>query len=111
MSTKKSPGKYDCYAAAQDDEPIFVLLGRDPFVAQLIRLWAYATLASGADIDKAESALFIAAECETWCQLEGRKPAPVLPLNMDEILRRALQCRAQLITEEHAAFAKTPKAL
>lgn len=40
MGTKLNPGKYDCYANAEPDEPMFVLLGRDPSAALLVRLWA-----------------------------------------------------------------------
>lgn len=40
MGTKRNPAKYDCYKAAHPDEPMFVLLGRDPLAAQLVRIWA-----------------------------------------------------------------------
>ncbi|HAW11807.1 MAG TPA: aspartate decarboxylase, partial [Chloroflexi bacterium] len=30
MGTKNNPGKFDCYDDAHPDEPMFVLLGRDP---------------------------------------------------------------------------------
>ena len=40
MGTKKNPGPYDCYAAAADDEPIFVLRASDPLAANLVRQWA-----------------------------------------------------------------------
>jgi len=40
MGTKRNPGKYDCYANAEPDEPMFVLLGRDPLAPTLLRLWA-----------------------------------------------------------------------
>ena len=40
MGTKAKPGKYDCYAAAQDDEPIFTLRARDPQAPDLVRRWA-----------------------------------------------------------------------
>lgn len=39
MGTKKNPGQYDCYEAAAPDEPMFVLLGRDPLAAHLVSLW------------------------------------------------------------------------
>lgn len=29
MGTKNNPGAFDCYANAEPDEPMFVLLGRD----------------------------------------------------------------------------------
>jgi len=40
MGTKDSPGRYDCYAKAEPDEPIFTLLARDPLAPLLVRLWA-----------------------------------------------------------------------
>ena len=39
MSTKANPGKYDCYAAADDNEPMFILLARDPTAPYLVELW------------------------------------------------------------------------
>ena len=40
MGTKLIPGEFDCYAAALPNEPIFVLLGRDPDFARLVLSWA-----------------------------------------------------------------------
>lgn len=40
MGTKNKPGKYDCYANAEPDEPMFVLLARDPLAPFLVSLWA-----------------------------------------------------------------------
>lgn len=40
MGTKNEPGRYDCYAAAEPDEPMFVLLARDPLAPIVVRLWA-----------------------------------------------------------------------
>lgn len=40
MGTKLKPGQFDCYANAADDEPMFVLLGRDPLAPLLVELWA-----------------------------------------------------------------------
>jgi hypothetical protein len=40
MATKNNPGAFDCYANALPDEPMFVLLGRDPCSAQTVRMWA-----------------------------------------------------------------------
>lgn len=42
MGTKKDPGEFDCYEAARDDEPMFVLLARDPEAANLVETWAVA---------------------------------------------------------------------
>ena len=40
MGTKNNPGEFDCYENAADDEPMFVLLARDPFAPMLVELWA-----------------------------------------------------------------------
>ena len=40
MGTKNSPGKFDCYAKAEPDEPMFILLGRDPHAHAAVRKWA-----------------------------------------------------------------------
>ena len=40
MATKNNPGPHDCYAKAEPDEPMFILLGRDPHAATLVWLWA-----------------------------------------------------------------------
>lgn len=38
MGTKNNPGRYDCYANAEPDEPMFVLLGHDRHAATLVRI-------------------------------------------------------------------------
>jgi len=40
MSTKNNPGEFDCYANALPDEPMFILLGRDPDFSALVQAWA-----------------------------------------------------------------------
>lgn len=40
MGTKNNPGAFDCYENAAPDEPMFILLGRDPLAAGLVREWA-----------------------------------------------------------------------
>jgi hypothetical protein len=39
MGTKKRPGEFDCYAKAELDEPIFVLLARDEHAPEVVRYW------------------------------------------------------------------------
>lgn len=39
MGTKNDPGKFDCYANAAPDEPMFILLGRDPAAAMALVFW------------------------------------------------------------------------
>ncbi len=40
MGSKNNPGKFDCYANALPEEPMFVLLARDPDFAELVLEWA-----------------------------------------------------------------------
>ena len=39
MGTKNNPGEFDCYAKAEPDEPLFVLLARDEHAAEVVRYW------------------------------------------------------------------------
>lgn len=41
MGTKNEPGKFDCYAKADPDEPMFTLLGRDADAAFIVRVWIH----------------------------------------------------------------------
>jgi hypothetical protein len=40
MATKQNPGEFDCYKKAIPNEPLFVLLARDPSMPDLVRRWA-----------------------------------------------------------------------
>lgn len=40
MGTKNNPGPFDCYKAALPDEPVFVLLARDPRFYHHVNTWA-----------------------------------------------------------------------
>lgn len=39
MGSKNKPGDFDCYANAEPDEPMFVLLGRDPVASATVLFW------------------------------------------------------------------------
>lgn len=39
MGTKLNPGRFNCYAAALPDEPLFTLLARDPTAPEFVRRW------------------------------------------------------------------------
>lgn len=71
MGTKLNPGRYDCYDKAKPDEPIFVLLARDPLAPILVRLWADLTVARGSH-DKNDEARMVAVAMETWRNAEDR---------------------------------------
>jgi hypothetical protein len=40
MGSKNNPGKFDCYSNALPDEPMFILLARDPYAPWLLEEWA-----------------------------------------------------------------------
>jgi len=40
MGSKNNPGKFDCYDKALPDEPMFVLLARDPTAPDRVEFWA-----------------------------------------------------------------------
>lgn len=40
MGSKNEPGKFDCYANALPDEPMFILLARDPSAPAIVKWWA-----------------------------------------------------------------------
>jgi len=40
MGTKNNPAQFDCYANALPDEPMFILLARDPQAPSLLETWA-----------------------------------------------------------------------
>jgi hypothetical protein len=41
MGTKNNPGKYDCYAKAAPDEPIFTMRGKDVSAPYFVEMWTY----------------------------------------------------------------------
>lgn len=66
MSTKAGPNKFDCYASAHPDEPMFILLGRDKNAPALVRQWAKERRAAGGDSEKIVEAEKVADEMEAW---------------------------------------------
>lgn len=51
MGTKNNPGDFDCYSAAEPDEPMFVLLARDDLASVVVRGWAMGYKAKHMDKD------------------------------------------------------------
>jgi hypothetical protein len=66
MGTKKNPGKFDCYEKAKEDEPMFVLLGRDPHAPLLVRMWAELRKLHAGNPSKVAEALECADQMEVW---------------------------------------------
>lgn len=71
IGTKTNPGSYDCYGQADLDEPMFVLLGRDPDAPDLVRRWASARESRGEAPAKVASARAIAAAMDTYQGVEN----------------------------------------
>lgn len=103
MGTKNNPGKFDCYANAQPDEPMFVLLGRDPAACALVTLWADIREAMGEDPSKIAEARQCASALTRWAIAEGKQEKIVKAVRLaanamgswtrrdvDEFLRRIL---------------------
>lgn len=66
MGSKLKPGDYDCYANALPDEPMFILLARDPIAPSLVRDWASTRLNAGESLEKVREALECADAMEEW---------------------------------------------
>ncbi len=66
MGTKNSPGKFDYYAKAEPDEPMFVLLARDKLAPNLVREWARRESAQYGQPEKINEALACARRMEWW---------------------------------------------
>lgn len=47
MGTKNEPGAFDCYEAAEPDEPMFILLARDRLASSVVKLWAAGRVSQG----------------------------------------------------------------
>lgn len=86
MGTKNNPAPYDCYANAHPDEPMFVLLGRDAWAAELVRLWAAKRESAGDNPAMIAEARACADAMEAWCRSLGKVPRSFEPI--DEMERR-----------------------
>lgn len=47
MGTKTNPGKFNCYAKADPNEEMFILLGRDPCAAVTVLFWRWIRMQTG----------------------------------------------------------------
>lgn len=66
MGTKNRPAKYDCYANADPNEPMFILLGRDLGAYALVEAWADAREQRGEDPAIVQEARDCAAAMKAW---------------------------------------------
>jgi hypothetical protein len=67
MGTKNNPATYDCYAKAEPDEPMFVLLARDSAAPGLVREWAQRRRRAGTiSMEQYTEAFGCAKAMEAW---------------------------------------------
>lgn len=66
MATKNDPGQFDCYASAAPDEPMFILLARDPLAPILVRLWSELRGHLAGNPSKTAEARNVALAMERW---------------------------------------------
>lgn len=75
MGTKNNPGRFDCYANAELDEPMFILLGRDPTASIIVAAWCDLRTALGhpEDFRKIEDAAECADALRAWANKLGKE--------------------------------------
>jgi hypothetical protein len=66
VGTKNKPGQFDCYANAEPDEPMFILLGRDPLAPLLVDLWAGVRANLVGDAEKVQEARQCSKAMREW---------------------------------------------
>lgn len=103
MGTKNNPGQFDCYAKAEPDEPLFVLLGRDKHAPTLVWLWATLRELDDEHPVTVEEARLCASEMMKWATDHGR---PVVGFGQAALagvmeLIRAVNGAAKRMGEEH----------
>ena len=69
MGTKNNPAPFDCYENAEPDEPMFILLARDPSAPGTLEHWAHNRVERGKN-DPDDPQILEALECaenmRTW---------------------------------------------
>ena len=66
MGTKQNPDKFNCHAAAAEDEPIFTLLARDPDAPLIVEIWALMRDARKGLSERADNARAVAQQMREW---------------------------------------------
>jgi hypothetical protein len=73
MGSKNNPGDFDCYHNALPDEPMFILLARDPNAPNLVDEWAVGrmrdialNLRPKSDLPMVDEAQKCAADMRRW---------------------------------------------
>ena len=74
MGTKNNPSTFDCFSAAEPDEEMFILLGRDPMAGVLVRAWAHMREQAGESPEKVKEARDVADKLDAWAIARGKTP-------------------------------------
>jgi hypothetical protein len=83
VGTKNNPDEFDCYANAEPDEPMFVLLARDPTAPSLLRWWVRMRKGFGKhSAEQDAQALAIADAMEAWREENRVDAAAETPSNL-----------------------------
>jgi hypothetical protein len=108
MGTKENPGKFDCYANALPDEPMFILLARDDRAPQLVEEWATMSERRGTMTEKIAEARECAVAMRAWrSKYQSSKPEIIEPVKLTEEQRAIVEeCDAlkAMLLEKNAAY-------
>ncbi len=72
-------GNHDCLAKRRPDEPMFILLGRDPDAHNIVRQWAERRLAAGGAPEHCQMGLDTAARMKAYAADPSNAPASAPP--------------------------------
>lgn len=103
MGTKNNPGQFDCYAKAEPDEPMFVLLGRDKHAPTLIWLWAaLRELDDNPETEKVKEARECASEMIQYGLRVGKSAVGLGQATLAGVMEliRMANCSAKKIREQ-----------
>lgn len=110
MGTKTNPGHFDCYRAAEPNEPMFILLARDPQAAFLVRRWAWgrkalidAGLKPATDMPMVTEALQCADNMDTWRAEFRPNAAPSVTDGTDARITELLAANNALLERARSA--------
>lgn len=71
----EAKANHDCLAKRRPDEPMFILLGRDPDAHNIVRTWAERRLAAGGDPEHCQMGLDTAERMRAYASDPANRPA------------------------------------
>ncbi len=97
MGTRRNPGRFDCYLNAKEDEPMFILLARDPIAPLIIELWCFyrsllvwSKIKPKTDLEMVAEARMCAEEMTKWRKGNWGPQIPHIPC--DECSSATFDC-------------------